>query len=134
MLLDAHDAGLERGQNQILTNLSKAVKKKKYIQLDKERFVSLLEPTTDYAKVRGHYSLLPQLAGTDVVIEAVFEDLGLKHKVISQIEAVVGPETVIATNTSALPIAQIAAKSKRPDKVTRGAVGECSDRGHALEK
>jgi len=51
--LDAHDAGLERGLNQILSNLSKDVKKKKLSNLDKERFVSLLEPTTEYSKV-GH--------------------------------------------------------------------------------
>lgn len=57
------------------------------------------------------------IKNTDVVIEAVFEDLGLKHKVIKQIESVVGPHTVIATNTSALPIKDIAKASSRPENV-----------------
>lgn len=53
----------------------------------------------------------------DLVIEAVFEDLKLKHKIIQQLEEVIPSHAVVATNTSALPIGDIASVSKRPENV-----------------
>ncbi len=53
----------------------------------------------------------------DLVIEAVFEDLAVKHKVLSEVEEVLRPEAIFATNTSTIPISQIAAGSKRPERV-----------------
>lgn len=54
---------------------------------------------------------------TDVVIEAVFEDLDLKQQMVADIEANGQPETIFATNTSSLPIRQIAAKAARPENI-----------------
>ncbi|GHA47860.1 fatty acid oxidation complex subunit alpha [Photobacterium aphoticum] len=53
----------------------------------------------------------------DVVIEAVFEDLTLKHQMVKEVEAHAKPETIFATNTSSLPIHQIAEVAARPDNV-----------------
>ena len=76
--------GLERGRNQICTHLSQQQKRKKISLLEKERILSRLVPSTDIAALKR----------ADVVIEAVFEDLPLKHKVIQQIEQHVGKVSI----------------------------------------
>ncbi len=60
---------------------------------------------------------MAELAGVDLVIEAVFEDLAVKHQVLGALEAVAAERLVFASNTSALPIASIAAASRRPGRV-----------------
>lgn len=54
---------------------------------------------------------------TDIVVEAVFEDLNLKQKMVADVEENAKPTTIFATNTSSLPIHQIAEKAQRPDNV-----------------
>jgi len=53
----------------------------------------------------------------DFVFEAVFEDMGVKRKAFKELDTTCGPETIFATNTSAIPITEIAEATKRPDKV-----------------
>ncbi len=74
-------------------------------EADKRR--SRLDLTTDVSGV----------AGADLVVEAVFEDLALKRQVLAQTEELVAADAVFASNTSALPIAEIAAGARHPERV-----------------
>ena len=72
------------------------------------------------ARIIGRVSGGPDLAGfrgADLVIEAVFEEIATKRRVIAELEHVVRPDAVIASNTSALPIAEIAREARSPERI-----------------
>ena len=96
-----------RGRSMIERQLTRSVEKQRLTEEDKERMLGLLEPADDVGA----------LAGCDLVIEAVFEDLGVKQDLFGRVEAVVGVDTVLATNTSALSVTEIAASLAHPERV-----------------
>ncbi|MEQ1974934.1 fatty acid oxidation complex subunit alpha FadJ [Xenorhabdus sp. SGI240] len=101
----------ERGINQALKYtwdlLSKRVKQRRLQSSERSRQMSLLTGTTDYSGFKQ----------ADIVVEAVFEDLVLKRKMVAEIEENTKPETIFASNTSSLPIHKIAEAATRPAQV-----------------
>jgi 3-hydroxyacyl-CoA dehydrogenase/enoyl-CoA hydratase/3-hydroxybutyryl-CoA epimerase len=87
--------------------LSDRLQKRRLTRPQYERLSALLSGSADYSGFQR----------ADLVIEAVFEDLEVKRKVLAEVEAVVRPETIFATNTSTIPIGRIAENAGRPERV-----------------
>ncbi|MDQ7905607.1 3-hydroxyacyl-CoA dehydrogenase family protein [Phytohabitans sp. ZYX-F-186] len=106
-LRDLDDAATGRGVAGIRKSLEKFASKGAIQPDDVEAALGRITTTTD----------LEAAAGAEIVVEAVFERLDVKQEVFRQLDKICGPEAVLATNTSAIPVTQIAAVTERPESV-----------------
>jgi 3-hydroxyacyl-CoA dehydrogenase/enoyl-CoA hydratase/3-hydroxybutyryl-CoA epimerase len=106
-LKDVKPEAAAKGLRTARDTLIKRARRRKARGFEITRVTDRVEATTEY---RG-------FGGVDVVVEAVFEDVELKHRVIREIEEHSGPDSVLGTNTSTIPIARLAEASARPRNV-----------------
>jgi len=106
-LKDTELARVGKGLKSATDILTGRLKRRRMTGPEFERTSALLSGGTDYSGFQR----------TDLVIEAVFEELALKRKVLADTEAATSPQTIFATNTSTIPIGDIAAESSRPGQV-----------------
>src|SRR5262245_27028187 len=107
VVLEVDEGVLKKGLARIDKFLADGVAKGKVAAADREKTLANLNGTTSYTDLRE----------CDIVVEAIVENVEAKKKAYAQVEAVVGADCLIASNTSSLCITERAAATKRPDKV-----------------
>ena len=107
VMVDVREEALDLGRNTIEKDLKRRVKKGRLSEEERRASVGRVSTTT----------ALGACAGAPVIIEAVVEDIAVKSEVFADLEGVVTSETVLATNTSSLSVAGIAAATEHPERV-----------------
>ncbi|MBO4122671.1 enoyl-CoA hydratase/isomerase family protein [Cupriavidus gilardii] len=106
-IVETSQQALDRGVRTIRTNYENTAKKGRITATDIERRMALLTPTLE----------MESLADADLVIEAVFETMDVKKDVFGRLDRIAKPGAILATNTSALDVDEIAAATSRPEAV-----------------
>lgn len=106
-LFDLNQEALTKSKNALETTLTKLVEKEKIDSIEKSRILNNI----------SYIYTIKDLSDSDLVIEAIVENLEVKRKLFSELENYVSPETILASNTSSLSIASIAASCQKPERV-----------------
>lgn len=104
---DINPKGINHALQYSWQNLDRKVKRRHIKASERDKTLAMITGATDYSG----------FAHRDLVIEAVFEDLALKQQMVADVEQHCAPHTIFASNTSSLPIGDIAAKAVRPEQV-----------------
>lgn len=105
VLIDATQEGAEKGKQHAMDHFAGGVKRGKLTQEKADKLAAMITPTTDYALLKD----------VDLVVEAVFENSDLKHKITKMAEEVIPEGAVFGSNTSSIPISSLATASSRPE-------------------
>ncbi len=106
VMVDVAQAAVDKGLATVAASLDRLIKKEKISEADKAAAIGRITTSTDYAA----------LAGAQLVIEAATENEGLKVKILQQLDAMLAPEVIVATNTSSISITKLAAVTQRADR------------------
>lgn len=112
LLKDRNNEAIGRGQSYMKDNWDKKLKRKRMTKFKHNLATSNVIGLTDENPATNKH-----FRQADLVIEAVFEDLDLKRKIVADVESVTQDHCIFATNTSAIPIADIAQGAKRPENI-----------------
>jgi len=104
---EVNDELLQKGLSAIEASLDRSVQKGKLTQQEKDATLSRIRGTTD----------IGEFGDCDLIIEAAAENLDLKKQIFRELDGICPAHTILATNTSSLPVSDIAASTKRPAKV-----------------
>lgn len=106
LLYDVSNEALEKAENAIISNLDKGIAKGKVTENQKKSTLSNIRFISDLDEVKA-----------DFIIEAIIEDQSVKQELFSRLEKINDKDTILATNTSSIPITRIAAGMKYPDRI-----------------
>ena len=107
VLMEVAEQPLQRGMSSIGKSLDKFVEKGKLSQADRDATFSRIKPTTNVADLRD----------CDLIVEAIVENVEIKTKLFRELDDLLAPHAIICTNTSSLCVIELAAKTKRPNRV-----------------
>ena len=106
VMVDISQAAVDKGLGAVGASLDRLIKKEKLTGAQKDAALALIRGSTDY----------DDLKGAQLVIEAATENHALKVKILQQLDAILPPEVIVASNTSSISITQLAAATSRPDR------------------
>jgi 3-hydroxybutyryl-CoA dehydrogenase len=106
-VVDTSDEIVEKAKAKVSAGLSRRIEKGKITQEDMDSVLSRMNWSTDLELAKD----------SDFVVEAIFENIDVKKEVFQKLDSVCSPETILASNTTALSISEIASATSRPDKV-----------------
>ena len=109
VMVDISQAAVDKGLATVAGSLDRLIKKEKITAADKDKALSLIQPSTRYE----------DLQQAQLVIEAATENYDLKVKILQQLDGLLAPEVLIATNTSSISITKLGAVTQRADKFIR---------------